>query len=407
MARGTNRLTDKAVRAAKHQGKDYKLSDGEGMFVHVTRAGRYWRLKFRLHGKERLMSLGTYPSTSLAAARERRAEARALIAEGINPVEHRRSRQAAEAAQALTLRALVEDWLGRQDWAPSYGVKVEGRLRRHILPQLGERPVSEIKPPELLALLRTIEDTGALETARRCLVHVAGAYRHGIVSGMVESNPAADLSRALRPQRKKNHFAAVTDPDELTEVLRTIWRYQGTPTVMAALRLVPMLLVRPGEMRHMEWAELDLSAGTWLIPGAKMKTGADHLVPLPYQAVEIIEGLRPWSQHSEYVFPGGRAPERPMSENAMIAALRKLGLQDRQSAHGFRATARTILDEVLGWRPDIIEHQLAHTVRDPLGRAYNRASFHPERRRMLQEWADYLDRLRQEGQVVAKKHANA
>lgn len=406
MARGTNKLTDKAVRAAKHEGKDYKLADGQGMFLHVTKAGRYWRLKFRLRGKERLMSLGTYPDTSLAIARERRAEARALIADGIDPVKQRRS---CETEQALTLRALIEDWLARQHWATSYSKKVEGRLQRHVLPQLGERPASEITPPELLALLRTIEDTGAQETARRCLEHVRGAYRHGIASGSIETNPAADLSRALRPKRKANHFAAATTPQELADVLRLLWGYthRATPTVAAALKLTPMLLVRPGELRHMEWSEIDQNEETWLIPGAKMKTGADHLVPLPHQAVEIIESLRPWSSHSPYVLPGARSPNRPMSENAVTAALAGMGLRGIATAHGFRASARTILDEVLGYRPDIIEHQLAHTVRDPLGRAYNRASFHPERRRMLQEWADYLDRLRQEGQVVAKKHANA
>ncbi|WP_019589854.1 MULTISPECIES: integrase arm-type DNA-binding domain-containing protein [unclassified Thioalkalivibrio] len=393
MARGTNRLTDKAVRAAKHQGKDYKLSDGEGMFLHVTKAGRYWRLKFRLQGKERLMSLGTYPDTSLAAARERRAEARALIADGIDPVEHRR--QQASEAETLTLKDLLTDWLSRQDWSRSYAEKVEGRLRRHILPQLGTRPASEITPSELLTLLRAVEDTGAVETARRCRIHVGQAYRYGIAAGMLDSNPAGDLSPALRSQSRRNHFPAVTDPGELAGVLRTIWGYQGTPTTMAALKLATMLLVRPGELRRMEWSELDLDAAAWLIPAAKMKAGRDHLVPLPRQAVEIIEGLRPWSQHSRYVFPGGRSAEKPLSENAMIAAMRRMGLQGRQSVHGFRATARTILDEVLGWRVEIIEHALAHEVRDPLGRAYNRASFHSERRRMLQEWADYLDGLRE------------
>lgn len=392
MARGTNRLTDKAVRAAKHQGKDYKLSDGEGMFLHVTRAGRRWRLKFRLGGKERLMSLGTYPDTPLATARERRAEARALIADGIDPVEHRRQ---ASAADTLTLRGLLTDWLSRQDWSPSYAEKVEGRLRRHIIPQLGARPASEITPSELLALLRAVEDTGAVETARRCRIHVGQAYRYGVAAGMLDSNPAGDLSPALRSQSRRNHFPAVTDPGELAGVLRTIWGYQGTPTTMAALRLATMLLVRPGELRKMRWSELDLDTATWMIPGEKMKAERDHLVPLATQAVEIIEGLRPWSEHSRFVFPGGRSTEQPLSENAMVSALRRLGLQGRQSAHGFRATARTILDEVLGWRVEIIEHALAHEVRDALGRAYNRTTFIEERRDMLQQWADYLDGLRE------------
>lgn len=398
-----NKLSAAEIKAATFKGRAFKLADGGGLTLLVDATGKHWRFRYRYGGKERMISFGSVGDVSLAEARDQRKEARDLLRDGIDPVAHKRAHKAAQAAQEATLQKVAQEWLAGQQWASNYREKVEGRLRRHIYPLLGRRPIGAIAAPELLEALRRVEKAGTIETARRCNQHVARVYRYAIAAGLATHNPAAGLEEALAAKPRTRHFAAITDPDKLGALLRAIEGFDGTPQVRAALRLAPLLLVRPGELRRMEWAEVDLDSALWSIPAEKMKMDRDHLVPLPDQAVDILRELEPWSAGGRYVFPGGRSVERPMSENAMTAALRRIGYSgDNVTVHGLRATARTLLDEVLQFRPDYIEHQLAHAVRDANGRAYNRTTFLNERRSMLQTWADYLDGLREnKGKVLS------
>lgn len=394
MARGLNKLAASQVKATVYEGRAYKLADGGGLTLLVDATGKHWRFRYRYGGKERMISFGSLDDVSLAEARDRRKEARELLRDGIDPVAHKRAQKAAQAAQEATLAKVAKEWVASQEWVSSYREKVEGRLRRYIYPLLGRRPVGEVTAPELLEALRRVEKAGNVETARRCKQHVSRVYRYAIAGGLAVHNPAAGLEEALAAKPRPKHFAAITDPDKLGALLRAIEGFDGTSPVRAALHIAPYLLVRPGELRQMEWQEVDLHGALWSIPAAKMKMDRDHLVPLPTQAVGILRELEPWTTGGRYVFPGGRTAERPMSENALTAALRRIGYSgDEVTVHGFRATARTLLDEVLQFRPDYIEHQLAHAVRDANGRAYNRTSFLEERRNMLQAWANYLDSL--------------
>lgn len=396
MGRGLNKLSATQVKAAAYEGRAYKLADGGGLTLLVDATGKHWRLRYRFAGKERMMSFGSLGDVSLAEARDRRQEARNLLRDGIDPVAHKRAQRAAQAAEEEALEKVSKEWIAGQEWASNYREKVEGRLRKYIYPLLGRRPVGEVTAPELLSALRRVEEAGNIETARRCKQHVSRTYRYAIAAGKATHNPATGLEEALAARPRPKHFAAITDPDKLGAFLRAIEGFDGTPPVRAALRIAPYLLVRPGELRQMEWAEVDLDGALWSIPAEKMKMDRDHLVPLPDQAVGILRELEPWSAGGRYVFPGGRSAERPMSENALTAALRRIGFTgDEVTVHGLRATARTLLDEVLQFRPDYVEHQLAHAVRDANGRAYNRTSFLNERREMLQTWADYLVGLRE------------
>lgn len=402
-------LTDTAIKKAKPADKPRRLSDEKGLYLEVSpRGGKWWRLKYRFAGKERRISLGTYPEVTLAKARERRDEARRQVADGIDPSAQRKLERADQAERASnTLETAAKEWLAAQRWSSNYREKVEGRLRRWIYPLLGDRPIREITAPELLAALRRIEAAGNGETARRAKQHVGRVYRFAMAAGKAGANPAAGLEEALQSKPKTQHFAAITDPKELGALMRAIDGFRATPAVMAALKLAPLLLVRPGELRRAEWSEIDLDSAIWSIPAKKMKMRQEHLVPLPIQAVEILRELQPWASRSRYVFPGGRSAKQPMSENALTAALRRCGYATGEiTVHGFRASARTLLDEVLGVRPDYIEHQLAHQVRDANGRAYNRTTFLDQRRAMLQRWADYLDALR-EGDAIPLSAAAA
>ncbi|MEX2575439.1 MAG: integrase arm-type DNA-binding domain-containing protein [Halofilum sp. (in: g-proteobacteria)] len=395
MGRALNKLSAARVNAATYQGRAYKLADGGGLTLLVDANGKHWRFRYRFAGKERMTSFGSLPDVSLAKARTQRQDARDLLRDGIDPVAHRRAQRAAQAATRTTLESVATEWIAAQTWVSSYREKVKGRLRRHIYPQLGKRPIGEITAPELLDVLRRVEKAGTLQTARLCKQHVARTYRYAIAAGLAAHNPAAGLEEALSARPRPRHFSAITDPDKLGGLLRAIEAFEGTPPVRGALRLAPYLLLRPGELRQMEWSELDLEGALCSIPAGKMKMDRDHLVPLPDQALAILRELEPWYGEGRWVFPGGRSVERPMSENALIAALRRLGYTgDEVTIHGLRATARTLLDEVLHFRPDFIEHQLAHAVRDANGRAYNRTTFLNERREMLQIYADYLDGLR-------------
>lgn len=398
-------LTDTGIRKAKATDKPQKLTDGAGMYLLLNPNGsRWWRLDYRHNGKRKTLSLGTYPDTGLADARDRRDTARKLLAAGIDPSEQRRAEKAAgEERAANSFEVIAREWLGKQTWVEHYRVKVEAWMVNDVYPYIGGRPVAELSAPEFLRVGRRMEERGALESAHRVLQTCGQVMRYAIATGRADRNPVADLKGAIASPAERHH-AAITDPAVLGGLLRAIEGYAGDVTTRAALKLSALLFVRPGELRHAEWAEFDLDAGEWNIPASKMKMRQPHLVPLCEQAVAALRELQPLTGRGQYVFPGGRSPRRPMSNNAINAALRRMGYgTDTMTAHGFRATARTILDEVLGYRVDFIEHQLAHAVKDPNGRAYNRTAHLPERRKMMQGWADYLDALRAGGDVVPFK----
>lgn len=391
-------LTTTAIRNARPSDKARKLFDGGGLYLEVApRGGKWWRLKYRYDGKEKRLSLGVYPDISLKDARDRRDEARKLLANGIDPSEHRKAAAAAKAERVgNSFEIIAREWYAKHspNWSPSHSDRIIRRLERDVFPWLGGRPIANITAPQLLEVIRRIEDRGALETAHRALQNCGQVFRYAVATGRAERDPSGDLRGALPPV-KGNHFASVTEPQKVAEVLRAMDGYEGTLPVRCALRLAPLVFVRPGELRHAEWADIDLDAAEWRY--TVKKTNTPHIVPLSCQAVDILRELQPLTGKGRYVFPCARNPkgDKPMSDNAILAAMRRMGIsKEEMSGHGFRAMARTILDEVLGFRPDFIEHQLAHAVRDPNGRAYNRTAHLPERRKMMQGWADYLDKLK-------------
>lgn len=403
-------LTDVSIRKAKPTDKVQRLSDSGGLYLEVAPAGgKWWRLKYRYGGKEKRLSLGTYPDTGLAAARAKRDEARKLLAAGVDPGERRKAEKAAgEHKAANSFEVVAREWFAKQSptWVASHATKIMLRLENDIFPWLGKRPVADVTAKELLAAVNRIAERGAVESAHRALQNCGQVFRYAIATGRAERNPAADLRGALPPV-KQTHHAAILEPAAIGGLLRAINGYEGSFVVKCALRLAPLFFVRPGELRQAEWAEFDLDAAEWNIPADKMKMREPHLVPLSPQAVAILHELHPLTGRGRYVFPSARSPQRPMSENTVNAALRRMGFDsDTMTGHGFRAMARTILDEVLGFRPDYIEHQLAHAVRDPNGRAYNRTAHLPERRKMMAAWAVYLDQLREGGNVVPLRQAS-
>ncbi len=330
----------------------------------------------------------------MALARERRDEARKLLATDIDPGEHRKVMKTASTDRAANSFELVaREWFAKHssNWAASHADKIIRRLERDVFPWLGAKPVAEITSPDLLIVLRRIENRGAIETAHRAMGNCGQIFRYAVATGRAERDPSQDLKGALPPV-KGTHFAAQTNSKKFAQLLRVIHSYGGTLTVCCALRLAPLVFVRPGELRHAEWAAIDFENAEWRY--IVTKTDTPHVVPLSRQAITILQELYPLTGSGRYVFPSARSNQRPMSDNAILAALRRLGVsKEEATGHGFRATARTLLDEVLGVRPDFIEHQLAHAVRDPNGRAYNRTAFLPERKKMMQDWADYLDSL--------------
>ena len=398
-------LTDTFTKNAKHSGKAAgdKHSDGGGMYLHVTAAGKYWRMAYRMHDKQKTLSIGVYPAVSLAQAREARKRTKELLAQGTDPgTAKREEKQAKAAAASNTFELVAREWLEKTkaDRATSTHDKITGWLAKDVLPYLGARPISAIGPRDVLAMLRKVEKRAALESANRIKQICGQVFRYAVATGTAERDVTQDLKGALA-KPITGHFAAITEPLPLGALLRSMDNYAGHPNVQAALALTPLVFVRPGELRTMEWAELDLAAAEWRIPGAKMKMGADHIVPLATQALALLQAMHPATGHGRYVFPSLRTGERPMSENTINAALRAMGYaKEVQTAHGFRATARTIMDEVLGERVDLVEHQLAHAVKDVHGRAYNRTAHLPARRQMMQRWADYLDKLRTGAEVI-------
>lgn len=426
---GTDTLNDKAIRAALKRaadtGKGDKLPDGAGLRLDVQPSGAgWWRLRYRFAGKAGMLSLGVYPDVPLALARQRRDEARALIAAGTDPSAARKAdkvaraaRQTVEALEAAgealpgTFEAVAREWLVTVHEAKvsaGHAERTRIRFEQDAFPWIGRRPIAEVDAPELLTTLRRVTARGAIETAHRLKDACGQVFRYGIATGVCTRNPATDLRDALPPVPTR-HLAAVVDPKQAGELLRAMGDYAGHPITRAALALSALLFLRPGELRQMEWAWVDLDGALVTLPAALMKrrkdektNGAPHLVPLAPQAVAILRDLFPLTGAGRYVFPSLQTKDRPMSENTVNVALRRMGFdRETATAHGFRAMARTMAAERLGIAPEVIEAQLAHAVGDALGRAYNRTTFADQRRELMTKWADYLDRLRKGADVVA------
>jgi integrase len=411
-------LSDTQIRSTKPAAKALRLYDERGLYLEVTPSGgRWWRLKYRHDGREKLLSMGTYPDTGLKAAREKRDRARELIAQGIDPSDARRAeKQSRLQAVVNSFEAVAREWHATVHVAKvsaGHAARTLIRLEQDVFPWLGGQTISEIKAPQLLQSMRRIESRGAIETAHRALQACGQVFRYAIATGRAERDPTPDLRGALKPVLV-THMAAITDPQRVGQLLRAIEDYKGMPVTRAALQLAPLVFVRPGELRKAEWTEFDLEARQWRIPAARMKrtkqeklTGAAHLVPLSRQAISILRDLQPLTGHGRFVFPSPRTGERPMSDNGVLSALRRMGFpKEEMSGHGFRAMARTLLAEQLGVDEAVIEAQLAHQVKDALGRAYNRTEFVEQRRRMLQTWADYLDKLRDGAEVIPFKRTH-
>jgi integrase len=400
-------LNEVKVRNAKPKEKPYKLSDSEGLYLYITETGgKLWRFKYRFDNdgkgkKEKLLALGSYPGISLLNARQRRDDARKLLANNVDPGAVRKAQKQAKIEDTETFEVISREWHNKfkSTWTEGHALKLMRRLELDLFPWLGARPIKDITAPELLAVLRRTESRGAVDGAHRLRGICNMVFRYATATGRAQHNLAQDLIGSLPPAQKR-HLAAITEPNEVANLLRAIDNYHGSFIVRCALRISPLVFVRPGELRHMQWDELDFEKAEWHIPAAKMKLRQPHIVPLSTQSIEILNEIKPLTGSGIYVFPG-RTSSNPMSNNAILAALRNMGYTAEQmTPHGFRAMARTILDEVLQVRPDLIEHQLAHAVRDPLGRAYNRTQHLPERRKMMQVWADYLDGLKAGAKVI-------
>lgn len=388
-------LTASAIQASKPRATAYKLSDAGGLFLLVNPNGsKWWRLKFRFEGKESALSFGVFPDVGLKEAREKRDAARKLLAAGVNPAEHRKAvKQARSDASANSFEAIALEWLAKNSaaWAVSHSSKIKRRLEKDLFPRLGSRPISEIEPPELLGVLERIEKRGAVETANRARGECGQIWAYAIAKGVAKRNPAVDIIGALaRPDRQ--HFATITDPVEIGALLRAMRSYSGTLDTKVALTLAPLMFVRPGELRQMEWKDIDFDTKEWRPFITKIKR--QLIVPLPVQAIVALREIEPLTARGRYVFPGQRDRKRPMSNNTVNAALRRMGYDTKTqiTGHGFRAMARSLLAEQ-GWKTDAIERQLSHKASGPLGEAYDRAQYLPERQAMMQSWADYLDQL--------------
>lgn len=406
MAKKIKPLSAIQVRNAKPKEKAYKLFDGKGLYLEVLPSGsKLWRLKFRGEaGKENRISFGAYPDVSLEQAREKRDEARKLKASGIDPSENRKAVKAAKQNKAgNSFEVIAREWHARQSdvVAEKTAKNILSRLEKDVFPWIGSKPIADLTAPDYLIVFRKLEDRGILETAHRVRGMCGQIQRYAIATGRAIHDPIAALRGALQPFKTK-HLAAVTEPVQAGELLRMIDGYTGSYIVGSAMKMAPYVFVRPGELRMAQWADIDLGKGEWRY--MVTKTNTPHVVPLSKQVVAILKDLHILTGHGQYVFPSERTTERPMSNNTINAAFRRMGIsKDEMTAHGFRAMARTILDEVLGERPDLIEHQLAHMVKDPNGRAYNRTAHLPERKRMMQRWADYLDRLKTGAEIISIK----
>jgi integrase len=390
-------LTDIKIRNIKVREKAYKLADEKGLFLHInTNGAKYWRFKYRFAGKEKLLALGVYPEVTLSEARDKRDSARKLLAQQTDPsLAKQIAKRSAKLAAENNFAAIACEWYAKHSvkWVPKHGEKIIRRFECDIFPWLGRKSIGEITAPDLLAALRRIESRGAIESAHRVLQNCSQVFRYAIATGRAERDPCGDLRGALQPVKKRHH-ASIIDPKEIGNLLRNIDSYQGYFVTKCALQLAPLVFVRPFELRSAEWAEINFENAEWRIPAAKMKMRVMHIVPLAKQAIAILQELYVLTGNGKYVFPGVRTLHRPMSENTVLAALRRLGYtKDEMTGHGFRSMASTILNEQ-GWNPDAIERQLAHAERNSVRAAYNYAEYLPERRKIMQHWADYLDKLK-------------
>lgn len=403
MARQTRPLTNTEVKNVKPSAKPIKLFDGGGLFLLVNPGGsKGWRFKYRFNDKEKLISFGPYPDVSLSAARKQREHARTQIIEGIDPSEFKKSLKQTQDCQKETLEVIAREWLEKfgQTWEPTHTKRKLRRMENDVFPALGSKQINDITAPQVLTMLRRIEARGALSTAHTIRSILGQVFRYAVATGRAERDPTADLKGALPPTVVK-HRPAITDPKKLAPLLKAIEGYDGQFTVKCALKILPYVFTRPGELRQAEWSEFDLDGGEWHVPAGRMKMRNPHLVPLSNQVVATLRELYEITGFGTLLFPSIRSTAKPISDNTLNAALRRMGYTtDEVTAHGFRATARTLLEEVLHFPPEYIEQQLAHAVKDPLGRAYNRTKHLTERKKMMQAWANYLDGLKAGAEVI-------
>lgn len=403
-------LTDTAVRNAKPGAKPAKLFDGRGLFLIVTPAGgKWWRFRYRFGGKEKLLALGVYPGVALASARQKRDDARKLLADGIDPGAHRKAAKAVRAGLAAnTLEVVGREWYAKA--APTMADTTKGKLIRRlevdVFPWLGDRPIGSIVAGDLIKVIERIEQRGAVDLAKRVHNAVGRIFRYAVGRGLATRDPSRDIElKDILPPADVQHHASVTDPKEVGGLLRAIDGFTGAFSTRCALRLAALVFVRPGNLRHAEWTEIDFDEAEWRIPAGKMKAKEQHIVPLSVQAIAILREIQPLTGHNRYVFASERAGGKPMSENTINAALRRMGYaKDEMTGHGFRSMASTLLHE-LGLPHMVIERQLAHGERNEVSAAYNFAEYLPERRKMMQQWADYLDKLKAGAEVIPFKVA--
>ncbi len=389
-------LTDTAIRNAKPKNKPYKMSDEKGMYLLVNKTGKYFRFDYRFNGKRKTFAIGVYPDVTLKEAREKRDDARKLLQNNVDPMQHKKETKNFHKEQAAnSFETVAREWFtkNKHAWTNGHSRTIISRLENNIFPWLGPRPIAELSAPELLKTLRRIENRGAIETAHRVKQICSQIFRYAIATGRAERDPAADLRGAIPPPKKK-HMATITDPEKIGELLRAIDGYKGHIITICALKLAPLVFVRPGELRQAEWIDINFDKAEWKIPAEKIKMRSPHIVPLSTQAIKILRELHPLTGNGLYVFPSLRSPQRVMSENTVNAALRRMGYaKDELTGHGFRSMASTLLNEQ-GYLADAIERQLAHVDKNGVRAAYNYAQYLPERRKMMQEWADYLDKLK-------------
>ncbi|PWQ97693.1 tyrosine-type recombinase/integrase [Leucothrix pacifica] len=405
------KLSDRQIKAAKTKpdGKVSKLSDGGGLFLQVSTTGKYWRYNYRFDKKQKTLSLGVYPEIGLSLARDRHNEARELLARGVDPSQERQAEKQAEKAKHQdSFENIASEWFAKfsEGWTANHRAKVWKYLERDLFPVIGEKPISEIEPPEVLAACNIVVERGSIYLAHEVKQAAGRVFRYGVATGKCKRDAAADLRGALPPIREK-HYPTITKPLEVGALLRALAEYQGDYTTKQAINLLPYLMCRPGELRHMEWTEIDIDLAVWIIPAGKMKSRREHKVPLSKQAISILESMVEHTRDAKYVFHGLRSKDRPLSENTFNAALRRLGFsRDQMVSHGFRGMASSLLNEQ-GWNPDAIEAQLAHQQGDKVRAAYNRAQYWDERVKMMQSYADYLDSLRSGADVIPIKRNQA
>jgi len=403
-------LTDVEAKQALPKDKDYKLSVQSGLYLLVKASGsKYWRMKYRYAGKEKTFSIGVYPNVSLKTAKLESDKARIQLSKGIDPNQIKQTEKSfLKTTHANSFQSVATEWfaLTKSRWTKTTADKQLWILEKNLFPWIGSIPIAELKPPHVLKALRRIESRGAMETAHRAKQVAGQVFRYAVASGLIEGDPTRDLSGALAPKKTKHH-AAITNPAEVGRLLRDITSYEGTYIVRALLGITPLLFQRPGEIRQMEWQEIDFEKHLWEIPASKMKMKEPHIVPLCEQAIEILQDIHPLTSWGQYVFSNERSRKKPVSDGTVNKALRNMGYtKDQMTAHGFRAMARTLLDEVLEFPPHLIEQQISHAVRDPLGRAYNRTSHLPQRVKMMQIWSDYLDKLKAGADIVPLRQSS-